>query len=130
MALVTPLLMLILLGAGDYCRMLYFGITLSNAARAGAQFGAQDIASTGNNTGIINAAQAEAGDIGTVTVTPTRVCTCPNNTAATCGSSCSGYGNAQAAVRVQVEATFSTFARFPGIPHSISMVRVVQMRVK
>ena len=35
-AIVSPLLLLLVFGAGDFGRVMYYGITLENAARAGA----------------------------------------------------------------------------------------------
>jgi Flp pilus assembly protein TadG len=131
MALTTPFLILIMLGAGDYCRMLYFGITLAHAARAGAQFGAQSLGHTGNNAGMQAAAQAEAINIGTITTTPTRICKCLDGTVVNCATgTCTGYGVPQVAVRVTTTATFTTIVDYPGIPHSVVMTRVAEIRVK
>lgn len=138
MALVTPLLLLLVLGAGDYCRMFYWGITLSHAARAGAQYGAQSNGTTGDIAGIRNAALAEAQDIGTITVTSQRVCQCLNGTAMSCATgpctcangTCPGYGAPQVAVRVTATATFRTVAPFPGIPNTVPMSRTAEMRVQ
>ena len=41
MAVVMPLLLLMVLGVGDFGRVHYRAITLSHAARAGAAYGAQ-----------------------------------------------------------------------------------------
>lgn len=53
LALILPLLVL---GAGDFGRVLYWSITLAQSASAGAQYGAQSSASAGNTAGIQQAA--------------------------------------------------------------------------
>ena len=131
MAVTTPLLLLLLLGAGDYGRMMYFGITLAHAARAGAQFGAQSLGHTGNFAGMQAAAQAEAVNIGTITTTPTRICKCLDGTVVNCATgTCTGYGVPQVAVRVTCVATFRTIVNWPGIPDTVAMTRIAEMRVK
>ena len=131
MALTTPLLILLLLGAGDYCRMMYFGITLSHGARAGAQYGAQSLGHTGDVTGIRNAAQAEANEIGTITTTTERICKCLDGTVVNCATgTCGTYGVPQVAVRVTCTKTFTTLVSYPGIPRNTPMTRVAELRVK
>ena len=77
MAMVTPLLLLLALGAGDFGRMLYAAITLSHAARAGAAYGAQTNGHAADGPGIELAAQSEAQDIPPIVVTSQPVCECP-----------------------------------------------------
>ncbi len=80
-ALVGPLLMLLVFGAGDFGRVMYYGITLENAARAGAAYGAQTIGHLTRATEIETAADEEAQNIGPITVTSQRICECPAGTA-------------------------------------------------
>lgn len=62
-ALVLPLLFLLLLGAAELGRVAYAAIEISNAARAGAQYGSQDAGTMGDTNGITTAAQNDASNL-------------------------------------------------------------------
>ena len=131
MAVIAPLLLLLCLGVGDFGRMLYRAITLSHAARAGAAYGAQSNAHTGDTAGIRLAAQQEAQNIGTITVTSSRICECTIGTAVSCTTaSCAGYGAPRSYVRVTTSQTFSTVVPFPGIPSTVPLNRTAKVRVQ
>ena len=71
MALVLPLLLILALGIIEVGRSAELAIVVSNAARAGAIYGAQNLAAAADTTGIRNAAQTDAGLGMALTVTPT-----------------------------------------------------------
>ena len=101
MALMTPLLLLLVLGVGDFGRIMFHGITLTNAARAGAAFGSQGLGNLADTAGIRLAAEQEAQNIGPITVTSQRICECTSGTAVSCTvANCSGYGAPMAFVEV------------------------------
>ena len=56
-ALLLPLLLLLLVGVIEIGRYAYFDILISNAARAGAQYGAQSLIQAADVAGIRTAAQ-------------------------------------------------------------------------
>src|SRR5689334_11227415 len=103
-ALVTPLLLLLLLGVVDLGRYAYEAILVGNAARAGAGYGAQNPYTAGDPTGICDAASDDfqgsavacsgntsTGTNGTLSVTSTFVCECDNAgtiSAGSCTSAC------------------------------------------
>jgi Flp pilus assembly protein TadG len=62
-AVTVPLLLLLLVGAAELARANYAAIELANAARAGAQYGAQSPEFVNDSAGITAAAQNEANDI-------------------------------------------------------------------
>ena len=132
MAMVTPLLLLLALGAGDFGRIWYAGITLSHAARAGAAYGAQSSGHAGDGPGIELAAQSEAQDIPPIVVTSQPVCECPGGGAVSCTLvSCGGgYGAPQAFVEVTVTLTFTTVAPFPGVPDTVPLSRTAKLRLQ
>src|SRR5438045_9386601 len=78
MALVTPLLLLMLLGTIEIGRFAYYGIEVSNAARAGVQFGAQSLADSRDVTGITQAAQNDAPEVPGLNVTARDRSAAPN----------------------------------------------------
>ena len=56
LAVTLPLLVLVMVGAIDFARVFYMGMELTNAARAGAQYGAYNPAQSGNIAGMQAAA--------------------------------------------------------------------------
>src|SRR5262245_55842814 len=77
LAVSMPLLALILIGTIDFARLFYMAIELTNAARAGAQFGARSIATSGDVAGMEAAAAAASPNIGAFTaVAEVATCMC------------------------------------------------------
>jgi Flp pilus assembly protein TadG len=130
LAFVLPLLLLLFLGAMDFGRVMYWSITLTHAARAGAQYGVQSTAIADKSTAIRAAALAEAQDIGAIGVNSRRYCLCPPQTSVVCTSTCSGYGPPRVFVEVTTDATFRTLVPWPGIPATVPMVRTASMRLQ
>ena len=72
LAFVVPLLLLLLVGIIEIGRFAYYSILVSNAARAGAQYGAQSLANASDGLGIAAAANRD-GQGGTgLTVSSTQ----------------------------------------------------------
>ncbi len=59
LAFVVPLLLLLLVGIIEIGRFAFYSILVSNAARAGAQYGAQSLASASDTVGIAAAANRD-----------------------------------------------------------------------
>ena len=90
MALVLPLLLLIGVAVADFGRAFYWGITLSQAARAGTAYGAQSNAKAGDSAGIEQAVRREAQNLAdpastsVVGVSSSRICECTPGTPVIC----------------------------------------------
>jgi TadE-like protein len=84
LALVLPLFLLILLGSAEFARFAWASVLTSNAARAGASWGAASPGNAGDTTGGIEAAVA-ADSVNlpglTTTPTPSVSCVCSNGAA-------------------------------------------------
>ena len=132
MALLSPLLLLLVLGVGDFGRIMYHGITLGNAARAGAAYGSQSLGALADTTGIRVAAEEEAQNITPITVAVQRVCECPGGSVVACTTaSCAGYGVPMAFVEVTTTTTFTPIAAsYPGIPGPTVMTRIAKVRAQ
>jgi Flp pilus assembly protein TadG len=119
-AVVVPVLVLLAIGAVDFGRAYYTGITVSSAARTGAQYGTQDVGHSTDNAGMIAAARNDADDQ-TLSVTPTTYCRCPDGTDPGCTSSptCPGYGDARVFVKVTVMKKIGMILRYPGMRDSL-----------
>lgn len=158
LALVVPLLTLVLIGAAELGRMVYFAIEVSDAARAGVAYGAQGIGTAPDQVAISAAAVAAAPDLpSALHVTSSDPCVCENITTSTgtivttdipltnCGgnpapnpgpktwcqdSPVAGQRNVIANyVQVSTWATVSTMFHYPGIPTSFTLTGFAKMRV-
>ena len=126
-ALVLPVLLVLLIGLIDLGRAAYFGILTSNAARAGAQYGAQSIYTSTDTTGMSNAAIADAPGIG-LTAVGTTLCTVDGGGLTSCPSNITGQ-TVVYYVKVHVSGTFASLVTYPGLPSSIPIGGDAIMRV-
>ena len=132
LAVVLPLLILLAIGAAEFGRIFFAAITVANAARAGAQFGAQKFQS-GNSVGMTLAAQNEAGDVGTIANFPSRFCRCPDGTAPPCtgvGATCGSDGAVQVFVKDSAVKTITMILKYPGLPDSVKVQRTAVFRAQ
>jgi Flp pilus assembly protein TadG len=140
LAVVLPLLLVVLLGTIDFGRAFRTAMIVTNAARAGAQFGAQSLANAGNNSGIIAAADAVLAANGLASgpsPTPTKLCQCATNGGAftdtspvnNCSATCGG-GHLVVSVTVTATRTFSMTTPFPGLPDSVTITRGATARAQ
>lgn len=139
LALLTPILLLLVIGVVEMGRYTYLSVVLGNAARAGADYGAQGLAYSVDTAGIQAAATIDFNDNGEtsgLSVSSTAICGCDNGgtittagctggTAGTCGA-----GHWVVMVQVTASATFNALFKYPGIPPQLSMSNTAQMRVK
>lgn len=153
-ALLTPLLVLLLLGVIEMGRYAYAGILVGNAARAGAAYGAQSVALSSQTANIIAAADNDYLQNGqpasTLTVTSSTSCGCDSagtismqtnacstqanpgitTTIDTCQGTTSPTGNHWVVmVSVTASGQFSSLFSYPGIPSPITITRTATMRV-
>lgn len=116
-AIVVPMLVVLAIGIIETGRYLAFGLRLSNAAHAGAQFGAQGIAPATNSTDIQSAACSDSGFSCTNatpkpghTATPDTMLITSN---AFCASRTSPCPPGSYYVQVNTSATFRPLLRYP-----------------
>jgi Flp pilus assembly protein TadG len=126
LALLLPVLLTLMIGLIEIGRYAYFDILISNAARAGAQYGAQSLIQAADKNGIIAAAQNDG--LTTMKITPSQVCGC---VATALGGCPSGAVCPLPLVYVQVTATekYSSLFKYPGIPQTMTLTSTVTMRV-
>lgn len=128
-AVVLPVLVLIMIGVIDFGRVFYTAMALTNAAHAGALYGALSKANANNVTGIQNAVQNSATpDIGNLDApaSVTVACTCQatatvgttvgsnmGSCTATCSNPSDGTsGFIRTTVTVTATKSFSTLSPF------------------
>jgi Flp pilus assembly protein TadG len=125
-AIVGFALVLILLVAADFSRIFAVSIAVTNAARAGAQYGIQSTANFTNLAGMQQAALNDASGISGVTALASNFCECVTGTEIVCSSaSCAAP---RRYVRVAVTAEFESVTQFPGLPDSVTLTRSAVMR--
>ena len=128
-ALFLPILLLLLLGVIDVGRYAEFNIVVANAAHAGAQYGAQNLVTAVDTTGIASAAVSDSQNALTAPqVTTSVLCGCAaSGLSATCPVTC-GSGHPLTYVQVTATGTFnSLFSYVVGVPASVS--KTAEMRV-
>ena len=122
LALLTPLMVLLLLGVIELGRYAYFAISVGNAARAGVAYGAQSPFTASDATGISNAACQDFSGNSTcsLNVNKTYVCTCDNAGTISAGSCTSACATGVLISSLQVTCSGSFTPLFPNIVTSSS----------
>ena len=132
-ALVAPVFIFLMIGLIEVGRYSYFWIVAEHAARAGVQYGAQNLetaADAAANVGATdNAATSDAGISGW-TATSSLVCTlngspttCPDTSTTTASPNLVYY------VQVQVAGSEKSLLNYPGIPNTMSINVTAMQRV-
>jgi Flp pilus assembly protein TadG len=128
-AILTPIVLLLLVGAIEIGRLAYLSILVNNAAHAGVQYGAQNLATAADNTGMQTAALNDGQNIAGLTATASHYCSCADGSASSCQpTDCSG---SHRLVYVQVNTTgvFRSMIGYPGLPASYTVNGQAVMRV-
>ncbi|HUI40904.1 MAG TPA: TadE/TadG family type IV pilus assembly protein [Terriglobia bacterium] len=131
-ALLIPALLMILVGVIELGRLAYFSIETSNAAHAGAQYGAQSATSAVDNSGMQQAALSDGADVPGLSATASSFCTCSGGTGTvTCAlSSCTAPARLVQWVKVSTSATEAPLLHYPGLPSSFALTGQAIMRVE
>jgi Flp pilus assembly protein TadG len=131
MTLLTPVLLLLLIGIMEVGRFAYYSIEVTNAARAAVQYGAQSLADSRDIAGLRQAALNDASDVSGVSVNPTVLCACsesPSTYAAICPAiGCSGHP--VVFVQVDTTANITPLFHYPGFPSRFTANGHAIMRV-
>jgi Flp pilus assembly protein TadG len=118
-ALTTPVLILMFLGAAEFARVAFASIEVANAARAGVAYGAQNVSTAADSVGIQTAATLDAGDMAaTLTATSTASGVCSSGALCTgAGSSCLNTDCATPGDHFETILTVNTVAIFDPLIH-------------
>ena len=130
LALLFGLLLLMLLGVVDFALVTQQAMVVSEAAYAGAEYGAMS-GNSSNFSGMQTIATNSAKGISGFTATASMWCACsPGGTSVSCASSCGAYGTPVAYVQVITTSTASLLFRYTGIPLTIPLRGVCVLRVQ
>jgi Flp pilus assembly protein TadG len=140
LALVTPVLLLLLVGMIELGRFAFLSIVVANAARTGAAFASQGLVQSVDTTDIQTAAdndfQNNGQNVSNLTVSSSTSCGCDSAgtvTSQSCngsGAGTCGTGHWVVMVSVTASGTFNSLFGYPGLPKSISVSRTSTMRVQ
>jgi Flp pilus assembly protein TadG len=127
LAVLFPIILLILIGIVDYGRVFYTWVQVSNAARAGAEWGGQDFSKETNTDSMTAVAKADGADAGTLTPVSSYFCECVGAANPTCAA-CAGGAAPEVYTRVVISKTVNMFLAYPGLPSSITISRTAIFR--
>lgn len=127
-ALVFPILITMLVGAVEMARVVRASIAVANAAKAGAQYGAENGFTAQDTTGIALAASDEAPTF-TVNTTSSSSCKCSDGTASTCQNTDCANAHIEQSITVNTSATITPTIRLPGLPSTFTVKGVAVQRV-
>ncbi len=129
MAVITPLLLLLLIGLVEIGRYAQLSIIVGNAARAGVSYGAQSLVAANDNTGMQNTATADAQNDPNITAAGSHFCKCADGTASTCLPTDCAANHRLVYVQVDVTGTFTSLLRWPGFRPALTIPSRAVMRV-
>lgn len=152
LAIAIPVLCLLLCAAIDVGRLAYMAITLNDAARAGAEYGAQSLVTASDNAGMQCTARQDGKDAASilgqsatgcscvvgsassqvpcgVSATSNTTCYCPNGSQVKCGDGLCSDGTQSVYVTVTASATFSSLTRILPMPSSFAVSGTATRRV-
>jgi Flp pilus assembly protein TadG len=129
-AFLTPVLLLLLVGAIEIGRFASYSIEVSNAARAAVQYGAQSLADSKDSPGLLLAAQRAAPRLAGLKVRSRDLCACSDTPAVlvVCpATNCAGHP--VVFIKVETRATISPLFSYPGLPATFAANGQAVMRV-
>jgi len=130
LGLLFTVILLLFLGVIDFALVTQQAIVVSEAAYAGAQYGA--ISGNSSNFAIMQSiATTSATGISGFAVAATKWCACsPGGASVSCSSTCTSYGTPVAYVQVVTTATASMLFKYTGIPVAVPLRGVCILRVQ
>ena len=129
LALSLPLLLMMFLVVVETGRAFYIAISLSNAARAGVQYGSQNLTTAADTAGMQTAAANDAPNLVAMTAVATHFCVCSDGSASTClATDCAG-SRRLLYTEVTTSASYSPLISFMGILPSMTVPGKAIMRV-
>jgi Flp pilus assembly protein TadG len=127
-ALFMPPLLLVLMATIDLGRLSQFDAKLAGSARAGAQYGAQNLVTADDLAGMEAAALNDVPDMVGVTPNASSYCTCADGTSTACSGSACPSNYRLLYVEVTTTATFRPlFNLFLGPPVPRTRTAILQV---
>jgi Flp pilus assembly protein TadG len=126
-AIITPVLLFLMVGAVDFGRGYYYANEVSAAAETGALYGSLNNTDT---AGMIAAAKLDAKDVSGINVTAITGCECSDGThsVTNCGTAPTCGVNVVNFVEVDTSATYTPILKYPGIGSSFALTGKGRLR--
>ncbi len=128
-AVTMPIVFLLLLGATEFALVEYKAIEVTNAANAGAQFGASSPITAADTTGIRLAATNDATNVALGTTQVSISCVCSNGAASTCASTDCSTSHIEQILTVRTQASFAPPIQLPGLPMTFALKGIAVRKV-
>lgn len=133
-AVILPMLVLLLVGLVEVGRFGNYAIMAGNAARAGVQYGSQNLVTAADIAGMQTTALNDAQHASGLTATASNYCECADGTASSCLSTDCPTSHRIVYVQVLTTGTLPTITNYSGLPailrtitvHGKAVMRVAQ----
>ena len=123
-AVVLPMLVLLLIGLIEVGRFGSYLIMTENAARAGAQYGAQNTITADDPNGMKTSAKNDAQNDAGLTANAITFCQCADGSASTCLATDCSSSHRLIFVEVDTTGTWQSLTHFPYLPASLNTITV------
>lgn len=129
---VAIILATLAVGAFDFGRYGILKTRVTSAARAGAQFGVQDLSTANDSDGMVGAALVDMDAVlADLNVKEARTyCECPTGGEVLCNTTCADGGFAPQYVEVKIGQNIELLFGYPGVPENITVQSSSSMRVR
>ena len=119
------------IGAYDFGNLGYQKIAMTSAARAGAQYGAQDLVTAADTDGMVQAARNDAADTAAaLNITARQYCTCPVQGEVSCSILCDDDSFSYMYVEITAEDQIELLFPYPYVTSPQSVASTNTMRVR
>lgn len=130
-ALTLPLLVTLTLGSVELARVAYTSIEVANAAKAAVSYGAQNLTTVVDTTGIQTVATNDASDLYAVTTATSKSYICADNSASTGANTDCVNSQIETILTVTTTTTMTPIVHIPGLPtkytlHGQAVQKVLQ----
>jgi len=120
-AISLPILGVLIIGAAEFAQVAYTSIEVSNAAKAGVEYGSQNGGTAGDTTGIALAASNDAANLTGLVTTSAFTCICSDGSASTCANTDCSNSHIEEIVTVNTSLTYKPLVHWPGFPTSFPL---------
>jgi Flp pilus assembly protein TadG len=128
-ALAAPIVMLMLVSTVELGRLAYLGMLVKNAAHAGVQYGAQNLATAADSMGMQDAALNDGQNMAGLTATASHYCSCADGSSSSCAPGDCASSHRLVYVQVNTTGQFQPLLHWPGLPTTYTVNGRAVMRV-
>lgn len=124
MAIIAPLLVLLLIGLMEVGRFGNYTILVGNAARAGVQYGAQNLITADDTAGMQTSATNDGQNITGLSAVASHYCECADGSASQCLATDCPNSHRLVFVKVVATGTMPSLTNFAALPASLRTITV------